>query len=73
MAESNTAYNTLVLESVNKVHIEYTRDCRVEDGKPIRLDLLLVGGKALKIQFGESVTHAELGSSVIRNWVSNLW
>jgi hypothetical protein len=42
VAESDTANNTFVLKSVNKIHIKHTRNFWVENGEPIRLDFLLV-------------------------------
>jgi hypothetical protein len=42
VAESDTANNTFVLKSVNKINIKHTRNFWVENGEPIRLDFLLV-------------------------------
>jgi hypothetical protein len=72
VAESNTADDALVLKSVNEVDIKNTGNQWVEDSKPIRLDLLLVGGKTLKIQLSKSISNAELSSPVVRNGVSDL-
>jgi hypothetical protein len=74
MAESNAAYNTLVLKSVNEVNIKDTGHEWIEDGKPIGLDLLLVCRQTLKVQLSKSVANTELGRSVIRGGVlAHLW
>jgi hypothetical protein len=43
VAESNTANNTLMLKSVDKINIQHTRNLWVENCEPIRFNLLLVG------------------------------
>ena len=72
MTESNTAHDTLVLESVEKIHIQYARNLGVEDREPIGLDLLLVCWETLKIQFCQSISDSEL-VVLIWHWVANLW
>lgn len=52
VAESDTAYHTLMLKGVDEVDVEHTWDTRVENGKPIGLDLLLMRGQSLEIQLG---------------------
>ncbi len=60
MAESDTAYNTFVLESVYEINIKHARNFWVEDRKPIRLDLLLMSRETLKIQLRQCVANSEL-------------
>jgi hypothetical protein len=72
MTESDTADDTLVLKSVEKINIENSWDFWVEDGKPIGFDLLLVGWQTLQIQFGKRISNSELGM-LSWHWVANLW
>jgi len=71
MAESDTAYYTFMLKSVNQINIEHTRNFRVEDGKPIGLDLLLMSWETLKIQFCQSITDSVLWMLIL-NRLSDL-
>jgi hypothetical protein len=73
VAESDTAYNALVLEGMDKIHIEDAGYHGVKNSKPICLDLLLMSWQALEIQLSKRISNTELSSSVIRDWVSDLW
>jgi len=44
VTETNTTYYTLVLQCVYKINIKNSRDFWIEDGEPIRVDLLLMVG-----------------------------
>lgn len=57
MTETNAADNTLVVEIVDKINVQHTRDFWVEDCEPIRLDLLQMRRKALEVQLGERISN----------------
>jgi hypothetical protein len=60
MAETDTAYHTLVLEGVNQINIKHTRHFWVENRKPIRFHLLLMSGQTLEIQLRQCIADSEL-------------
>jgi hypothetical protein len=48
-AESHTAHDALVLKGVDEIHVQSARNGWVENGKPVRLDLLAVSWQLLEI------------------------
>jgi len=72
VTKANAADNTLVLKGVKEINIQNSWNFWVEDGKPIRLDLLLVGRQTFQVQFGKSISNSELRVLLIWHWVTNL-
>lgn len=63
-----------MLESVDEINVQNARDAGVEDGKPVRLDLLLVGWQPLQVELCKGVADVDIwhATALLRNWVPNL-
>ena len=73
MTETNAADDTLVLKSVDEIDVKHTRNFWVENGEPIRVDLLLMVRKTLEIKLRKSIANStKLLSWVTCWWMSNL-
>lgn len=70
VTEANTAHDTLMMESVDKINIKNTRHTWIEDRKPILFNLLLVGRQALKVQLCKRISDAD-GTENSRTGISD--
>jgi hypothetical protein len=68
VAEANAADDTLVLQSVVQIDVKDSWNLRVEDGEPIRLNLLLVVWKALEVQLCQCIANISDVRVVRRPW-----
>lgn len=68
VAEANAADYTLVLQSVEEINVKNPWNLRVEDGEPIRLDLLLVIREALEVQLCQCISNIRNVRVVRRPW-----
>ena len=68
VAEANAADDALVLQSVEQINVKNPWNLRVEDGEPIRLDLLLVVREALEVQLCQCISNISNVRVIRRPW-----
>lgn len=71
-AESNTAHNAFMRQSVDEVHVKHARYGRVEDKEPVVSCLLMLRWQTLDIEIAESIVGRMVRLNhpgVIRGWV----
>lgn len=68
VAEAHAADDALVLQSVEQINVKNPWNLRVEDGEPIRLDLLLVVWEALEVQLCQCIANISNVRVVRRPW-----